>query len=66
MNWKAWLITLGASLTLGTALAQAPAADWPSKTVKILVPYAPGGSSDTLGRIIAQQLQTQLKQSFVV
>jgi len=66
MNWKAWLITLGASLTLGTALAQAPAADWPSKTVKILVPYAPGGSSDTLGRIIAQHLQTQLKQSFVV
>lgn len=50
-----------------SALAQNTAtADWPSKTVRIIVPYAPGGSSDTLGRAIAQQLQLALKQNFVV
>lgn len=49
-------------------LAQGPqaAADWPAKAVRIVVPYAPGGSSDTLGRMIAQQLQVQLKQTFIV
>ena len=46
--------------------AQSGSADWPQKPVKIVVPFAAGGSSDTLGRGIAQQLQTALKQSFVV
>lgn len=48
------------------AQAQASAADWPHKPVKIVVPFAAGGSSDTLGRGIAQQLQNALKQSFVI
>ncbi|GAB3501462.1 tripartite tricarboxylate transporter substrate binding protein [Curvibacter fontanus] len=62
------LWTLAALLGLSSsALAQAPAAtDWPAKPVRIVVPYAPGGSSDTLGRMIAQQLQNNLKQTFVV
>jgi len=41
-------------------------ADWPTQTVKIVVPYAAGGSSDTLGRLMAQHLQAAFKQSFVV
>lgn len=51
-----------------TVLAQGPqpGADWPARPVRIVVPYAPGGSSDTLGRMIAQQLQLQLKQTFIV
>lgn len=48
------------------ALAQASPADWPQKPVKIVVPFAAGGSSDTLGRGIALQLQSALKQSFVI
>lgn len=62
---KTFLIGLLASL-MGSASAQVGVADWPSKPVRILVPYAPGGSSDTLGRMVAQQLQIALKQSFVV
>jgi len=58
------LLSLWAS---SAAWAQSTAtADWPSKPVRIVVPFAPGGSSDTLGRAIAQQLQLALKQSFVV
>lgn len=50
---------------MASASAQVQANDWPSKTVRILVPYAPGGPSDTLGRMVAQQLQNSLKQSFI-
>jgi tripartite-type tricarboxylate transporter receptor subunit TctC len=45
-----------------SALAQA----WPARPVKIIAPFAPGGSADTLGRIVAKKLSEQLKESFVV
>ena len=44
----------------------AAAQDYPAKTVKVVVPFAAGGSADVYGRIIAQHLQETLKQSFVV
>jgi tripartite-type tricarboxylate transporter receptor subunit TctC len=49
-------------LVSGTAWAQ----PWPSKPVKIIVPFDAGGTADTLGRLIAQKLGEQLKSSFVV
>jgi hypothetical protein len=45
-----------------TAFAQA----WPAKTVRIIVPFAPGGTADTLGRIVSMQLTESLGQSFVI
>jgi tripartite-type tricarboxylate transporter receptor subunit TctC len=42
------------------------AQDWPARPVKIVVPFGPGGTADTLGRIVAQKLSDQLKESFVV
>jgi tripartite-type tricarboxylate transporter receptor subunit TctC len=39
---------------------------WPAKPVRIVAPFAPGGSADTLGRIAAQRLGESLQQSFVV
>jgi tripartite-type tricarboxylate transporter receptor subunit TctC len=39
---------------------------WPDRPVKIIVPFAPGGSADTLGRLVAQKLAEQLKASVIV
>ena len=44
------------------ALAQA----WPSRPVRLVVPFPAGGSADTLTRIIGQELQERLGQPFVV
>jgi len=46
--------------------ANSLAQDWPARAVKIVVPFAPGGSADTLGRTVAQKLSEQLKESFVI
>lgn len=44
----------------------AQADSWPSKPVRMVVPYPPGGSTDTLTRRIAQQLTLNLGQQFIV
>jgi tripartite-type tricarboxylate transporter receptor subunit TctC len=44
----------------------AAAQDYPSRPVKIVVSYAPGGSNDVVARVIAPELQKELGQSFVV
>ena len=53
-----------AAMTLLPGLAMAQ--DYPVKPVRIIVPFAPGGSADVFGRFIAQRLQESLGQSFVV
>ena len=57
-------LLLLSSLATGNAFAQDVA--WPQKPVKIVVPYAAGGSSDSLGRLIAVGLTESLKQPFVI
>ena len=58
------------ALVAGLALALgAPAAiaqTWPAKTIRIIVPYTPGGSSDIIARAIQQPLQDALKQTVIV
>ena len=39
---------------------------WPNKTVRIVVPFAAGGSADVFGRFLAQRLQESLGQAFIV
>jgi tripartite-type tricarboxylate transporter receptor subunit TctC len=62
---------IGATLVFGSlALAQTPAlaqAQWqPSKPIKIVVPYPPGGSSDIIARAISQPLSAALGQPVIV
>ncbi len=62
--------TLLAALALGALAIQIPAAfaqsDYPNRPVKIIVPFPAGGTSDIMGRAIAEELSRQLKQPFVV
>lgn len=52
---------------LGTTAAPAIAADaWPSKPVRLVVPFPAGGSTDVVGRLIAQRLSEKFGQQFVV
>lgn len=51
-------------LLLGPA-ALAAARGYPAHTVRVIIPAAPGGASDLLGRLLANKLSTELKQSFV-
>ena len=46
--------------------ASALAQDYPSRPVRIIVPFAPGGSADVFGRALAQRLQASLGQNFIV
>jgi len=46
--------------------ASAFAQNWPAKPVRVVVPFAPGGTADTLGRIVANKLSESFGQSFVV
>ncbi len=56
----------GTLLAAATWAAPAAAQDWPAKPVRLIVPFAPGGSADVYGRFIAQRLQESLGQSFVI
>lgn len=58
-----------AALLFVAAMAAAPAVmaqDWPTRPVRIVVPFAPGGSADVFGRFLAQRLQETLGQTFVI
>ena len=68
MNRLLRCFTIAASAALlsaasaSTALAQA----WPAKPIRIIVPYAPGGATDIMGRVVAQRLGEILGQQVLV
>ena len=55
-----------AACTAFGANAQGQSQTWPSRTVKIVVPYAAGGNSDVMARVVAQRLTEHFGQTFIV
>ena len=72
------LLAAAATLTAASAFAQTTSTGagqaastgsvqaWPVKPVRVIVPFAAGGTADTLGRIVANKLTESLGQSFVI
>src|SRR5918993_3593153 len=64
---RACISLLVATLATSFVFAQhAVAQPYPSKPVRIIVPYTPGGSNDVLARLVARHMQDTMKQSFIV
>ena len=64
----AWALAAAAALSTSVALAQAQSAaqSYPSKVIRFIVTYPPGGSSDVMARIIGQQLTEYWGQQVIV
>ena len=65
------LVRIAAIVAAGAGVAAAPLpslaqSDYPNKPVKLLIGFAPGGSTDIVGRIVAQKLGERLGQTVVV
>ena len=54
------------SLIAALALPLAVQAQYPDRTIKLVVPFAPGGVTDTSGRVVAEALSKRLGQAIVV
>ena len=63
MRFRTTFILLAA---IALPWSPARAQTWPSKPVRLIVPFAPGGTADTLGRLVASKLGETFKETFVV
>src|SRR3954453_4791917 len=63
MNWR---IISAFACGLALAAPQGHAAEYPTRAIKLIVPYAAGGPTDVLGRMVADYLGRDLKQTVVV
>ena len=66
MSFTSRLATLFIGLVGAVAATTAVAVDYPTRPVKWVVPYPPGGTTDVLARIVAQWLSDKMGQQFVI
>jgi len=63
---RQFLHLVGGAIALPLTSRLSAALDYPSQAVRIIVPYAPGGTTDTVARLIGPWLSERLGQPFVV
>jgi tripartite-type tricarboxylate transporter receptor subunit TctC len=66
MKIRSIALALAAVMGLGVTAAGAQTAAYPNKPIKVIVPFAPGATTDLLGRVIAQHVQQAWGQTAVV
>jgi len=62
-QWMNAVLALVGCMSLATAQAQST---WPQKPIRIVVPFAPGGNTDSIARVVAERFTQSLGQSVVV
>src|SRR5688500_9247208 len=61
------MLSIPASIVISFGVvAQAVAADYPARPIRVIVPYAAGGSTDTVARVIAPRLSQRLGQQVII
>src|SRR5262245_62893168 len=66
MNWRMSIAPLALVLTVAPAAAQGDAKDFPSRPIRIVVPFPAGGPADIIARVVAQRLSERWAQAVVV
>ena len=61
-----WHLAVLVAITSALACTAAPAQTWPSKPVRVIVPFPPGGGTDVIGRVLSQRFSAAFGQQFVV
>ena len=65
-NIRTIIVAVATVLASAVSIVSIQAADYPTKTVSIVVPYSAGGPTDTVARLIAQAMTADLKQQVIV
>ncbi len=66
MRLKNWMLSLLAAVMPFFTMGNAHAADWPARSIRWIVPYVPGGTTDILARIMGARLGERLGQTVVI
>jgi tripartite-type tricarboxylate transporter receptor subunit TctC len=61
-----WRVLMAVALTAALFAAPAHADDWPAHPVTVIVPFGPGGNTDTMARLAAQDLAEKFGQNFII
>ena len=66
MKLRQWLVAATACVMVLAPMQAADAQQWPSRSVKVVVPYGAGGVTDTMARVTADRLSKALGQNFII
>jgi tripartite-type tricarboxylate transporter receptor subunit TctC len=65
-GWNASLCMFALVFGMGCGLDSARAQTYPNRTITVVVPFAPGGSTSIVGRVITDKMSQQMGQGIVI